>query len=106
MPKASYHGYAVTDCYKIDPRFGTNAEYGQFVRAAHADGLKVVQDIVLNHWGTNNYLYLDQPAADWFHQFRPSRAAIIMRMRSTTRTARPWTGSWKTTAGLIPRWPT
>ena len=69
MPKASYHGYAVTDCYKIDPRFGTNAEYGQFVRAAHADGLKVVQDIVLNHWGTNNYLYLDQPAADWFHHF-------------------------------------
>ena len=42
---------------------------GQFVRAAHADGLKVVQDIVLNHWGTNNYLHLDQPAADWFHRF-------------------------------------
>ena len=69
MPKASYHGYAVTDCYRIDPRFGTNAEYGAFVRAAHANGLKVVQDIVLNHWGTNNYLYLDQPAADWFHRF-------------------------------------
>ena len=67
MPKASYHGYAVTDCYQIDPRYGTNAEYGQFVRAAHASGLKVVQDIVLNHWGSYHHLFLDKPAADWFH---------------------------------------
>ncbi|MBR7209885.1 cyclomaltodextrinase N-terminal domain-containing protein [Microvirga sp. STS02] len=69
MPKASYHGYAVTDCYKIDPRYGTNAEYQQFVKAAHADGLKVVQDIVLNHWGSYHHLFLDKPAADWFHAF-------------------------------------
>ena len=69
MPKASYHGYAVTDCYKIDPRYGTNAEYVQFVENAHKQGLKVVQDIVLNHWGSYNYLFLDQPAADWFHAF-------------------------------------
>ena len=69
MPKASYHGYAVTDCYKIDPRYGTNAEYQQFVQAAHADGLKVVQDIVLNHWGSYHHLFLDKPAADWFHAF-------------------------------------
>ncbi|GAB3637603.1 glycoside hydrolase family 13 protein [Hymenobacter arcticus] len=69
MPKASYHGYAVTDCYKVDPRYGTNAEYVQFVKAAHGQGLKVVQDIVLNHWGSYHHLFLDKPAADWFHQF-------------------------------------
>ncbi|HEX8657726.1 MAG TPA: alpha-amylase family glycosyl hydrolase [Hymenobacter sp.] len=69
MPKASYHGYAVTDCYKIDPRYGTNQEYVQFVQAAHGQGLKVVQDIVLNHWGSYHHLFLDQPAADWFHRF-------------------------------------
>ncbi|MBD2769313.1 cyclomaltodextrinase N-terminal domain-containing protein [Hymenobacter sp. BT664] len=69
MPKASYHGYAVTDCYKIDPRYGTNQEYVEFVRAAHSQGLKVVQDIVLNHWGSYHHLFLDQPAADWFHAF-------------------------------------
>ena len=69
MPKASYHGYAVTDCYKIDPRYGTNEEYVQFVKAAHADGLKVVQDIVHNHWGSYHHLFLDKPAADWFHAF-------------------------------------
>lgn len=69
MPKASYHGYAVTDCYKVDPRYGTNAEYVQFVKAAHGQGLKVVQDIVLNHWGSYHHLFLDKPAADWFHAF-------------------------------------
>ena len=69
MPKASYHGYAVTDGYKIDPRYGSNGEYGQFVQAAHAQDLKVVQDIVLNHWGSFHYLFLDKPGADWFHQF-------------------------------------
>ncbi|ALW84220.1 alpha-amylase [Hymenobacter sedentarius] len=69
MPKASYHGYAVTDCYKIDPRYGTNAEYVQFVKAAHANGLKVVQDIVLNHWGSYHHLFLDKPGEDWFHKF-------------------------------------
>ena len=69
MPQASYHGYAVTDGYRIDPRYGTNEEYQQFVKAAHAQGLKVVQDIVLNHWGSYHYLYLDKPGADWFHAF-------------------------------------
>ena len=69
MPKASYHGYAVTDCYKIDPRYGTNAEYVGFVKSAHAQGMKVVQDIVLNHWGSYHHLFLDQPARDWFHQW-------------------------------------
>ena len=69
MPKASYHGYAVTDCYRLDPRYGTNAEYGAFVRAAHAQGLKVVQDIVLNHWGLYHHLFRDQPARDWFHEW-------------------------------------
>jgi glycosidase len=69
MPKASYHGYAVTDCYKVDPRYGTNAEYVQFVKSAHSQGLKVVQDIVLNHWGSYHHLFLDKPAANWFHAF-------------------------------------
>jgi len=69
MPRASYHGYAVTDCYAVDPRYGTMAEYGQFVKNAHTNGFKVVQDIVLNHWGSANYLFLDQPARSWFHEW-------------------------------------
>ncbi|MBW3128093.1 glycoside hydrolase family 13 protein [Hymenobacter profundi] len=69
MPKASYHGYALTDYYQVDPRYGTNEEYRQFVRNAHQNGLKVIHDVVLNHVGSHNYLFLDQPAKDWFNRW-------------------------------------
>ncbi|WP_375436750.1 glycoside hydrolase family 13 protein [uncultured Hymenobacter sp.] len=69
QPKASYHGYALTDYYNVDRRYGTNEEYRAFVRNAHQNGLKVVQDVVLNHMGSESYLFRDQPAKDWFHQW-------------------------------------
>ncbi|SNC76927.1 Glycosidase [Hymenobacter gelipurpurascens] len=69
MPKASYHGYAVTDYYNSDPRYGTTQEYAQFVQNAHKNGLKVIHDVVLNHMGSYNYLFLDQPAKDWLNQW-------------------------------------
>ena len=69
QPKASYHGYALTDYYAVDPRYGTNAEYVGFVKKAHAQGLKVIHDVVLNHMGSQHYLFRDQPAKDWFHQW-------------------------------------
>ncbi|WP_426058568.1 glycoside hydrolase family 13 protein [Hymenobacter sp. B1770] len=69
QPKASYHGYALTDYYTVDPRYGTNAEYVGFVKNAHAKGLKVIHDVVLNHMGSGSYLFRDQPAKDWFHQW-------------------------------------
>ncbi|SHI46480.1 Glycosidase [Hymenobacter daecheongensis DSM 21074] len=68
-PKASYHGYALTDFYNVDRRYGTNEEYVQFVRNAHKSGLKVIHDVVLNHMGTSGYLVQDAPARDWFHQW-------------------------------------
>ena len=69
QPKASYHGYALTDYYNVDPRYGTNEDYAAMVRQAHAQGLKVVHDVVLNHVGSEHYLFKDQPAKDWFHQW-------------------------------------
>jgi len=68
-PKASYHGYAVTDHYKIDPRYGTNALYKQFVEKCHAMGLKVVMDLVHNHAGTEGYTISDMPMKSWVHQW-------------------------------------
>lgn len=61
----SYHGYAATDFYKIDPRFGTNADFGAFVDAARAKGVGVIQDIVLNHIGAGHWWMADLPAPDW-----------------------------------------
>jgi glycosidase len=68
-PRASYHGYAVTDHYRIDARFGTNALYKQFADKCHAMGLKVVMDLVHNHAGTEGYTISDMPMKSWVHQW-------------------------------------
>ncbi|MFZ4547153.1 MAG: glycoside hydrolase family 13 protein [Bacteroidales bacterium] len=69
MPAYTYHGYAVTDLYKIDPRFGTNQSYREMVEVAHSKGIKVVMDMVFNHFGTNSYWMKDLPQADWVNQW-------------------------------------
>ena len=68
-PSASYHGYAVTDYYKIDPRYGTNELYKQFVEKCHSMGIKVIKDLVHNHAGTEGYLISDMPMKSWVHQW-------------------------------------
>lgn len=68
-PHASYHGYAVTDYYKIDPRYGTNELYKQYVEKCHAMGLKVIKDLVHNHIGTESFLIQDMPMKSWVHQW-------------------------------------
>lgn len=67
MPNSSYHGYAITDYYQIDRRFGGNEEFKQLVDQAHAKGLKVVMDMIFNHCGSENYLFKDKPSKDWFN---------------------------------------
>ena len=66
--KASYHGYAITDYYQIDPRFGTNETYKSLVDQSHARGLKVIMDLVHNHCGSGHWWMQDLPARDWIHQ--------------------------------------
>ena len=67
MEGGSYHGYATTDYYKVDPRFGTNEEYAQLVEDANQKGLKVVMDIIFNHCGSDHHWITDVPSADWFN---------------------------------------
>jgi len=69
LPTYSYHGYAITDTYKIDPRYGTNADYKNLVEKAHQIGLKIVMDYVTNHWGSLHWMIKDLPTKDWIHQF-------------------------------------
>lgn len=68
-PAGSYHGYACSDYYRVDPRFGTNGLYREFVDKAHALGLKVVMDIVTNHCGAAHWWMKDLPFKDWIHRF-------------------------------------
>ncbi len=69
MPRYSYHGYAMTDFYKIDPRFGTNEEYKNLVQLAHKKGIKIIQDMVFNHCGTNYFWKDNLPTEDWYNQW-------------------------------------
>lgn len=68
--RGSYHGYAASDYYKIDPRFGDNDLYREFVAKAHEKGLKVIMDVVTNHSGTFTHWWAeDLPFHDWINQF-------------------------------------
>jgi neopullulanase len=67
-PKESYHGYAITDHYRIDPRLGDNEGYRKLVDQCHARGLKMIMDMVYNHWGDMHYLNNRLPSPDWVHQ--------------------------------------
>ncbi|MBS3945507.1 MAG: glycoside hydrolase family 13 protein [Melioribacter sp.] len=64
-PKYSYHGYAATDFYKIDPRFGTNHQFKQLVEEANKRNIGVIWDVVLNHCGTEYFFIKDLPSKDW-----------------------------------------
>ena len=64
---SSYHGYATTDYYRVDPRFGTNAEYRKLCDEAHANGLKVVMDMIFNHCGFEHPWLSDMPSKDWLN---------------------------------------
>ncbi len=65
--KQSYHGYAATDLYRIDPRFGTNELYRTFVEEAHRRDLKVIFDHISNHIGVKHPWLTDLPANDWLN---------------------------------------
>ena len=64
---STYHGYATTDYYRVDPRFGTNDDYRQLVSEAHAKGLKVVMDMIFNHSGFEHPWTSDMPTKDWLN---------------------------------------
>ena len=66
---ASYHGYACSDYYHIDPRYGSNELYKEMVSQAHQKGIKVIMDIVTNHCGMAHWWMKDLPYQDWVHQF-------------------------------------
>ncbi len=69
QPRYSYHGYATTDYYKIDPRFGTNEDYRELVSIAGEKGIKIIKDLILNHCGHHHWWMNDLPASDWINKW-------------------------------------
>lgn len=70
QPAYSYHGYACTDVYKIDPRYGSNEKYKELVAEAHKRDLKVIMDYIYNHMGSENWFIKDLPSPTWIHEFK------------------------------------
>ena len=69
LAKYSYHGYSITDYYKLDPRFGTNDDYLKLGDAIHQRGMKLVMDMVFNHCGSENWWMKDLPSPDWVNEW-------------------------------------
>jgi len=69
MPNRTEHGYAFTDHYTIEPRFGGNDAYKKLSDALHRRGMKLIQDAVYNHVGSFHFMMVDPPAKDWLHQW-------------------------------------
>ena len=68
QPAYSYHGYAITDLYRTDPRMGSNEDFVALSREAKAKGIGIVMDIVLNHIGSGHWWMRDLPAKDWINR--------------------------------------
>lgn len=71
MPKESYHGYAITDFYKVDPRFGTLEEYIELSEEAQKRGIKLIMDQVNNHCGVEHWWMKDLPFKNWINYQQP-----------------------------------
>ncbi|WP_207506834.1 glycoside hydrolase family 13 protein [Telluribacter humicola] len=67
QPQYSYHGYAISDFYKVDPRFGTNADFSKLSAQAKDRGIKTIMDVVLNHCGIAHWWMKDLPSKDWIN---------------------------------------
>ncbi|MDH6253247.1 glycosidase [Chryseobacterium sp. H1D6B] len=80
----SYHGYAQTDLYKIDARYGTNEEYRDLSRELNKRNMKLVMDYVTNHWGVSHWIIKDLPSKDWIHWFNEGEKGFYRSNYKTT----------------------
>lgn len=80
----SYHGYSTTDHYKIDPRFGSNADYRQLSDAAKDRGIGIIKDIIVNHIGSNHWWMKDIPSQTWINGLASAQAMDTSNLPFTT----------------------
>ncbi len=81
MKESSYHGYAITDFYAVDPRFGTMQEYIDLAQTCRTKGIKLIMDMVANHCGVHHWWMQDLPFTDWISHSKTQR---ITNHRRTT----------------------
>jgi glycosidase len=90
MKESSYHGYAMTDFYQVDPRFGTLEDYKDLAKSAKNKGIKLIIDQVANHIGIEHWWMKDLPAKDWINyqdEFLKDNLVITNHRRTTNQDA-------------------
>ncbi|MFN0215044.1 MAG: glycoside hydrolase family 13 protein [Saprospiraceae bacterium] len=83
QPQWSYHGYATTDYYKVDARFGTNEDYLKLAVKARGMGIKIIMDMIVNHCGSGHWWMNDLPSKDWINN--PDHFIGTSHRRTTLR---------------------
>ncbi|MFZ2431790.1 MAG: glycoside hydrolase family 13 protein [Lutibacter sp.] len=90
MKNASYHGYAMTDFYQVDPRFGTMEDYIELAKNAKNKGIKLIMDQVANHIGLEHWWMKDLPTNDWVNyqdEFLKNNMVVTNHRRTTNQDA-------------------
>jgi len=83
MPQWSYHGYATTDFYKVDPRFGSNESYRELVAEGKQKGIGTIMDMIVNHGGSKHWWADDLPTVDWYNV--PDERTVTSHFRTTNQ---------------------
>lgn len=83
MQRCSYHGYSTTDFYRVDPRFGSNADYRAMADRARELGMGLIMDMITNHIGSGHWWMNDLPAADWLNH--PQERPITSHIHATVQ---------------------
>lgn len=96
---SGYHGYWITDHYKVDKRLGGNEAYKNLVTEAHSKGLKIIQDAVYNHVGSYHHTVLDLPMKDWLNQWPTytganHREEVFMDPYASAQEKKAMIGGW------------
>lgn len=99
QPKHSYHGYAITDLYRTDPRMGSNEDVRALSREARMRGIGLIMDVVLNHIGSGHWWMQDLPAGDWINHggtFTPNnhRRTTIQDPHAAAADREAFVGGW------------
>ncbi|HQX04926.1 MAG TPA: glycoside hydrolase family 13 protein [Flavobacterium sp.] len=87
MKGGSYHGYAMTDFYQVDSRFGTLTDYKNLADKLNQNSMKLIMDQVANHCGSEHWWMKDLPFADWVNYqelFEKEKKFITSNHRRTT----------------------
>lgn len=88
MLRSSYHGYAITDLYQVDPRFGTLEEYIELGAKSKEKGIKLIMDQIANHIGIEHWWMKDLPTNDWVNyqkEFQNNNIIITNHRRTTNQ---------------------